>query len=61
LGIVTQVICDPMGFQLAPEQLDDAAPVYLQIAGAVRAQVESGALASGDRLPTIRHLAETST
>jgi DNA-binding transcriptional MocR family regulator len=48
-----------MGFQLAPEQLDDAAPVYLQIAGAVRAQVESGALASGDRLPTIRRLAET--
>ena len=47
-----------MGFQLAPEQLHDAAPVYLQIAGAIRAQVESGALASGDRLPTIRRLAE---
>ena len=36
-----------MAFQLAPEQLDGGAPVYLQIAGAIRAQVESGALASG--------------
>jgi DNA-binding transcriptional MocR family regulator len=48
-----------MAFQLGPEQLEDGgAPVYLQIAGAVRAQVESGRLASGERLPTIRALAE---
>jgi len=47
-----------MAFQLAPEQLDGGAPVYLQIAAAIRAQVESGVLASGERLPTIRALAE---
>jgi DNA-binding transcriptional MocR family regulator len=47
-----------MGLQLASEQLDGAVPVYLQIAGAIRAQVEDGTLASGERLPTIRSLAE---
>jgi len=47
-----------MAFQLAPDQLADGAPVYLQIAGAIRAQVESGALATGEKLPTIRSLAE---
>jgi DNA-binding transcriptional MocR family regulator len=47
-----------MALQLAPEQLDGGAPVYLQIAGAIRAQVERGELASGERLPTIRALAE---
>ena len=47
-----------MGFELAPDQLDGGAPVYLQIAAAIRAQVESGVLASGERLPTIRALAE---
>jgi DNA-binding transcriptional MocR family regulator len=47
-----------MAFQLAPEELADGAPVYQQIAGAIRAQVASGALASGDRLPTIRQLAQ---
>src|SRR5262245_47987877 len=47
-----------MAFQLAPEQLESGAPVYLQIAGAIRAQVESGGLASGEKLPTIRALAE---
>ena len=47
-----------MAFQLAPEQLESGAPVYLQIAGAIRAQVENGALASGEKLPTIRSLAE---
>lgn len=47
-----------MAFQLAPEQLDGGAPVYLQIAAAIRAQVEAGLLASGERLPTIRALAE---
>jgi DNA-binding transcriptional MocR family regulator len=47
-----------MAFQLAPEQLSGGAPVYQQIAAAIRTQVESGALATGDRLPTIRALAE---
>src|SRR5215470_7259007 len=47
-----------MAFELAPEQLAGGAPVYLQIAGAIRTQVESGALVSGERLPTIRALAE---
>jgi 2-aminoadipate transaminase len=47
-----------MAFQLAPEQLESGAPVYLQIAGAIRAQVENGVLASGEKLPTIRALAE---
>jgi DNA-binding transcriptional MocR family regulator len=47
-----------MAFQLAPEQLAGEAPVYQQIAGAIRAQMESGALARGERLPTIRALAE---
>jgi GntR family transcriptional regulator/MocR family aminotransferase len=47
-----------MAFQLNPEQLDGGAPVYLQIAAAIRGQVESGVLASGERLPTIRALAE---
>jgi len=47
-----------MAFHLAPDQLAGGAPVYLQIAAAIRAQVESGALASGERLPTIRALAE---
>jgi 2-aminoadipate transaminase len=46
-----------MAFQLGPEQLGGGAPVYLQIAGAIREQVESGLLASGERLPTIRSLA----
>jgi DNA-binding transcriptional MocR family regulator len=47
-----------MAFHLAPEQLAGGAPVYQQIADAIRAQVESGALAAGDRLPTIRELAQ---
>jgi DNA-binding transcriptional MocR family regulator len=47
-----------MSLHLVPEQLAGEAPVYLQIAGAIRAQVESGALGSGERLPTIRALAE---
>jgi DNA-binding transcriptional MocR family regulator len=47
-----------MAFHLAPDQLDGGAPVYQQIAAAIRAQVESGALAPGDRLPTIRELAQ---
>src|SRR5688572_29706674 len=47
-----------MALQLVPEQLDDGAPVYLQIAGVIRAQVERGELASGEKLPTIRALAE---
>jgi len=47
-----------MAFQLAPEELAGTAPVYQQIARAIRAQVASGALAAGDRLPTIRALAE---
>jgi DNA-binding transcriptional MocR family regulator len=47
-----------MAFQLASEQLAGTAPVYRQIADAIRAQVESGALAAGDRLPTIRELAQ---
>jgi GntR family transcriptional regulator/MocR family aminotransferase len=47
-----------MAFQLAPEQLAGGAPVYQQIAGAIRAQIESGSLLAGERLPTIRALAE---
>jgi DNA-binding transcriptional MocR family regulator len=47
-----------MALELAAEQLAGGAPVYQQIAHAIRAQVASGALAAGDRLPTIRALAQ---
>lgn len=41
-------------------QLDsvNGAPVYLQIVEAVRHQVATGALAQGQRLPTVRDLAQ---
>ena len=40
--------------------LDDASgePPYAQVVGQVLAQVEAGTLAPGDRLPTVRGLAE---
>jgi GntR family transcriptional regulator/MocR family aminotransferase len=47
-----------MALQLVPEQLVGGAPVYRQIAAAIRDQIESGTLLSGNRLPTIRALAE---
>src|SRR5262245_35489604 len=47
-----------MAFQLGPDTLGGTAPGDRQIAEAARAQGENGALAAGDRLPTIRQLAE---
>jgi DNA-binding transcriptional MocR family regulator len=39
-------------------ELDDGRPVYRQIADHVRGQIRAGALAGGERLPTIRALAD---
>ena len=41
--------------QLEPE---DAAPAYVQLARKVRVAVADGTLQPGDRLPTVRHLAD---
>ena len=38
--------------------LDDPRPTYLQLADALRADVVSGRYAVGDRLPSVRNLAE---
>jgi GntR family transcriptional regulator len=43
---------------LPPVTRSDAAPLYQRIARSLEAQIGSGALASGDRLPSERRLAE---
>ncbi|MDP6610279.1 MAG: PLP-dependent aminotransferase family protein [Vicinamibacterales bacterium] len=49
-----------LGSTISIDRADrQAGPVYRQIADAVVAQVESGALARGSRLPTVRRLAES--
>lgn len=37
---------------------DDSRPASLQVADALRSEIASGALAPGDKLPSIRNLAE---
>ena len=41
-----------------PQYGDQTQPVYLMIANALEQDIESGRLAAGDRLPTLKDLAE---
>ncbi len=38
---------------------DDGTPIYLQIVKKIKAEIISGSLAAGDRVPSVREAAET--
>jgi DNA-binding transcriptional regulator YhcF (GntR family) len=40
-------------------KFDDGTPIYLQIAERIRAQIASGELPPGGKIPTVREIAET--
>lgn len=45
---------------LRPEvDVKSGVPIYLQIVGEIRRSIEGGGLGAGDRLPTVRALAQT--